>query len=244
MADTVLTPDDLVIPTEADPWARPVQPGIQVGTHGYLDDYTALQWGLAKILGSLVIRTVDGRALVDQGQVKVGTMRFSRVYLDHPDDEDERVPTPSAVISESTPTTYDLAGAASGQQLLEDTVNVWAPGTVLVKLWEGQYTLAVTCWLANKDDRAAVRKALVEAFGVEPNDPRSGRRVFLPWYWDRPARYDLQRISYPDSDELALAGTWPLAAEVIAQVSVVQLVQAPGCLRTPQVGLSADPGCL
>ena len=232
------SPDGLQTPTQDRPWGTPVQPSLVAGVQGYLDDYTAVQWGLAQVLGSLTMRTVDARALVESGQVRVAELRFHRVYLDHPDDEDERAQvTPSCTISEGMPTQYDLQGSGSGQRLLESTVDQWAPGTVLARLWEPTYSLAVTCWLANKDDRAAVRKALVEAFGVEPLDPRSGRRLVLPWYWDQTARYDLTRISYPDSSDLATRGTWPLVAEVTATTTAVQLVQSPGYLVPPQPDL-------
>lgn len=202
----------------------------------YVDDFTALQLGMWMILDSLVFTTIDRLALVTDGKVESNTLKFTRVFLDWPDAGDNSVPIPSATIYAPTETELQLGGALSGQQLLEDTEDVYAPGTVLRSLYTLQCSMVVTMWLAEKDDRSAVRKGLIEAF-TEPGSERSGRRVVVPWYFDRVARFDLQGITYDDSAEQAQGKTFPLSARFSADIEAVSLVQAPATIRTPRLNV-------
>jgi hypothetical protein len=232
--DGTLVPRD---PSRADvaDLAIPATP-LKSGKQGYIDDYTAAQLGLVQILNGLTFHVTDVKALIEKDTLETRAMDFGgRVYLDHPDPEDDRTPTPSATITEGGPPTYDLPGPLSGQQYAEGSEGVWGEGTILRVAYHGTYALQVVCWLAHKDDRAAVRQGLVSAFFAEPRDQRSGRLVALPWYFDQVARYTMTAVSYPDTDEQATQGTWPLVADIKTEVVGVYLVPMPGYLQRAQV---------
>lgn len=212
------------------------------GTHGWVDDYSAVQLGLYLIVRDLTFRTVDRIALVEQGRVEHNEMQFQQVSLDMPDPEVERMPTPSCTIMQSASTDMENPYALVSQDLIEDTINVYGQDTVLQKLYEAEYRLTLVCWLANKDDRAAVRKRLVEVFGVEPDSDLPGRRIALPWYFDRTCRYTLMRVDYPDSRDLAVENTWPMAVELSCQMPAVQLVECPPTMRLPPQAVDVSGG--
>ena len=209
------------------------------GLSGYLDDYTAVQLGLVQLLQGLTFRVTDLTALMD-GRLETRAMDFGgRIFLDYPDPEDERIPVPSATVQEAAPPEYTLPGPISPAGYVEGSEGVWGEGTILRSAYFGSYPLQVVCWLSKKDDRAAVRQGLVACFYAEPRDERSDRRISLPWYFDQVARYTLTSISYPDTDEQATRGVWPLVAAIQATVTAVHLVPAPGYLREPQISVNA-----
>ncbi|MAF27873.1 MAG: hypothetical protein CL819_01335 [Croceicoccus sp.] len=230
-----INPDGTLIPQdEISAGQQALYPQqVPVNQKSYVDDFTALQLGLWMILDGLVFTTIDRLALVTENSVESNTFKFTRIFLDWPDSEDGSVPIPSATIYAPTETDLQLPGPMSGQQLLEDTVDVFAEGTALKGLYSLAADLVVTMWLAEKDERAAVRKGLVEAFH-EPGDERSGRRVVVPWYFDRVARFDLRGITYDDSAEQARGKTFPLSARFSADIEAVALVQLPTTILPPR----------
>ena len=209
------------------------QEPLAAGSQGWVDDFAAVQLGLYQILVNLTFTTVDRVALVSQGRVERNSFQLQSVFLDFAEPENERIPTPTAAIMQSSATVMDNPYGLVSQELLDDTLNVFAPDTVLQKLYEADYRLAVVVWLATKDDRAAVRKRVVEVMGVEPDSDLPGRRIALPWYFERTCRYNIERVEYPDTPDLAMSQTWPLVVEFSARVPAVQLVEAPPCIRIP-----------
>ncbi len=89
--------------------------------------------------------------------------------------------------------------------------------------------------LNNKDDRAGVRKGLIDAFMAEPDDERFGRRVLIPEYFSREARFSLVGISYDDTPDDAKMKHFPLSARFQADIEMVKLVRAPVTLLEPRV---------
>jgi hypothetical protein len=203
----------------------------------YLDDLTALQVGLARVLVPLTFTTIDRRALVESGLVETNTFQFQRVFLDWPDTEDDRIPAPSATIMAPSGVSLNLPGPLSGQQLLEGTLDVYAPGTVLRKLGETACTIEVVVVVSHKDERSAVRRGLIEAFMAEPDEERSGRRVLVAEYFGRLARFDLRAIDYPDNPTDAQQKQWAVSAKFDADIEVVKLVATPGMLRPTSVAV-------
>ena len=205
----------------------------------FLDDYTALQIGMFYILSALTFTTVDRRRLIEDGVVETNQLEFQRILLDWPEVEGDRVPVPSATIYAPGEASLDLSGPLSGQQLLEETLDQFAPGTVLRKLGETTAELEVLLLLAHKDERSAVRRGLIDAFMSEPDGEQSGRRVTVAPYYGRVARYDLVGISYPDTPDQARQGQWPLSARFTADVEIVKLVAAPSTIRPPRFNVEA-----
>lgn len=206
---------------------------VPLVTGKYLDDFTALQIGMWLILDALTFTTVDRLALITDGVVEKNTFKLTRIFLDWPDSEDDIIPVPSVTIMSPEEVEMQLAGPLSGQQTYEDTLNLYEPNTVLKKLYELNATLQVVGWFAHKDERAAFRRGLIEAFH-EPGDERSGRRVTIPHYFDRVGRYDLMGITYDDSVDFARSKQWPLTARFAADIEAVSLVQIPVDIRPPR----------
>jgi hypothetical protein len=59
----------------------------------------------------------------------------------------------------------------------------------------------------------------------------SGRRVVIENYYDRLARFDLVGVSYGDSAETASRKKYPLLLRIKADISVVDLIEAPEYLK-------------
>lgn len=204
----------------------------------HVDDLTALQIGLWAILDSIEAKSVDRAGLILRGRTHPGApLQLHRVFLDWPDSEDRHAPrTPSAVIRQIGDAKYVSGGAVSGEQVDEDTVDRFAPDTVLRTYGEVETTLQVECVFANKDDRAAYRKALVPILAAEPTDERPGRRVVIRQYYDEVARYDLTGITYDDDSRSAQSKLFPLVVSVNGVIRVVAAVPVPAAHR-PRVGL-------
>ena len=203
-----------------------------------LDDFSALQIGMYRILEQLVFTTVNRRALVDsQGQdIRVNEMQFQRIFLDWPNTENDMIPVPSATILAPAEQSTTLGEAPQGgQQILEETADLFAPNTVLRKFGETIVDLQVQMLLNNKDDRAGVRKGLIDAFMAEPDDERAGRRVLVPEYFSRVARFSLVGMDYPDTPDDAKMKHFPLTARFVADIEMVKLVQLPTELLTPRI---------
>jgi len=233
--DVYVNPDGTLVPrSELGAGVQTIYPAeVPLLQRTYVDDFTALQLGMWLILDGLTFTTIDRRALVTSGKIESNTLRFTRIFLDWPESEDDSVPIPSATIYAPTEQDLQLSGALSGQQLIEDTLDVYAPGTALRKIYEVSARMVVAFWVADKDERSAVRKGLIEAFH-EPGDERSGRRVVVPWYFDRVARFDLMGITYEDTPDNARSNMWPLIARFSADIEVVSLVASPTCIRPPR----------
>lgn len=194
----------------------------------YIDDLTAMQVGLWYILDQVKVTSVNRAKMMLRGLAEEAEFRFGEIALDHPDTEDSMAPNaPIVTIMATGETDLQLAGPLSEQPLLEDTINLYKPDTVLQKLYEAAVTLEIVCWFTNKDDRAGARKAVISALSREPLDNRPGRRVVIRPYYDRVAIYDLQGVTYVDDPESAQAKRFPVIFRVASSIEVVELVDLP-----------------
>ena len=110
---------------------------------------------------------------------------------------------------------------------------------MLKSLYALETDLVVSMIMANTDDRAGVRKGIINAFS-EPGDQRSGRRVLVPWYFEREARYTLQSIAYDDDAQNAQANIFPMTARFKADIEVVSLVESPARILPPNINVDTD----
>lgn len=206
-------------------------------TGRYLDTLTALQIGMWLILQSLKITTIDRRALVDTGRVESNSTNFQRLFLDFPDAEDDQVPNLSATIMAEGVQDLALSGPLSATtKLFESTVDVYEKNTVLQYLYDLETTIAVVSFTSSKDLRAGVAKSIIEGFH-EPDSDTPGRRVIVPWYYDRIARFDLQSIEYDDGPENSRGNRYPLIARFAADIEAVKLVTTPPSMQ-PKTSVS------
>ncbi len=199
------------------------------------DDLSAVQTAIATILQGLALYSVDRKAL-SQGRTEVGEMRIQHIYYDTPRPEDD-LKYPAATISAQDTTTIDLEDT-NFQQLDEGTLDQYGVGTIVQKLGWLRTPMLVTCWFGNKDDRAGARKVLMEYFAGELWDERPGRRISMPYYYDRIARLDLITIGYPDDPEKSKANEFPLVMNFDTETEWVRLVHAPGTMQVPNFAIT------
>jgi len=192
-----------------------------------IDAFLAMQLGLWQILAALPLYSIKAKKLLE-GKHEFREFRFERVFLDWAEMKDDRVPNNSVTILQAGATTYSYPGRET--TLIEDSIDLYCPGTVLKKSHSAEVDLQIIVWLNNKDDRGGVRRAVEDAFD-EPLDERAGRRVLVPEYWGQTARYTLQEIDYPDDSDSATDNTWPLVAKFRADIDVVKLVKRPTTIK-------------
>ncbi|MCP4303038.1 MAG: hypothetical protein GY783_20840 [Gammaproteobacteria bacterium] len=236
-----VNPDGTAVPVDIDSIGSKTNSPVQVplAASTYVDDFTALQLGMWMILNALEFTTIDRLALVTSGRIESNTRNFTRIFLDWPEAEDGAVPRPSATIHAPQGQEMTLAGPVFGDTLIDETQDVYAPGTVLKSLYALETDLVVSMIMANTDDRAGVRKGIINAFS-EPGDQRSGRRVLVPWYFEREARYTLQSIAYDDDAQNAQANIFPMTARFKADIEVVSLVESPVPILPPNINVDTD----
>jgi len=208
------------------------------GAHGWIDELTASQLGLVMLLQAVKFRSVDLLALT-QGKVEASApLEIREVYLDFPSADATDPETPFAVVRVPDDSTPIQVNRMNGPDVDEDSVDVWGEDTALLCHGSMQHEFTIHVYFADKDDRAAGRKRLLEVFVTEPESDMSARRVVLPFYFDQPCTYQVVAYSQPDDGEQVQAGRWPLIMRVSAQVTHVTLVKAPPCLRQQ---LAGDP---
>ncbi len=192
----------------------------------HVDDMTAVQIAVGTVLEALQVVSIDRLALLE-GREEYGKIRLARTHFDWPDTRIEGVPLMQACVRQEADTQTVLSSPVNGQAVIDDTEDVYAPGSVLQLLGEAETKLEIIVWCGSKDDRAGVRKALVEAFLSGPTDERSDRQVVVRQYYDRPVRLTFTGCGYPDTPDTAQANTWAIVARLTATVELVRLVAKP-----------------
>lgn len=207
-----------------------------------LDGELAAKLAVAEVLLGLAARDVPWRQIMEGRADQLPltpTMRFTAktISLDWPDHEEDELPSLAATIrTTDSGFTYDGLGL-SGPDLLEETFQIYGAGTVLVHQHDLTGTLVIDMSCASRTIRDGVRLALVSAFGTEPTDLRTGRRIIVRPYYDRPVRATLaaQPFSMPDDGADAHAKRFPLLCFLDVEVPAVRLVATEPRFEVPPV---------
>lgn len=214
-----------------------------LGLRTAIDAGTAIQVALFDVLAALKFFSVDVVALIkgDKGQ-QSQPLEFNALHIDwaepSADVEDSR---PSVLIEQLGELAYAAANL-SQEEYIEETVDVFCPGSVLRKVSHATGTFRLTARFADKETRQGAAKALEDSLLAELVDGRGGRRVIVPVYYDRIARVELVGLTKPDSGVEAQAHRFDLHARVLGDIDVVQLVRAPaGMLPRVKVDAGPDP---
>lgn len=230
---TIVQADDGVqqrVPAETSQVVYPVDL-VPSRSEIHMDSLAVCQIALMRLLMGMEIHRFDLQAYVETGDLQTSPMHLERVIFDHPRNEDEIDPMPTAAIVQVGEGRYE--GQALETQVEEDTIDVFQPYTVLRKVGLVNLPLQVVVWSAHKEERRGIRAAMERTFLAERTDERPGRRVAVPEYFDRVVRCNMQTIAYPDTQEAAKANQWILVAEIAADVDVVFLVGRPGYTKRP-----------
>lgn len=147
-------------------------------------------------------------------------------------------------IADDQPLTYEDMGLG-GSVFLEDTVDVFGPGTVLVQDGFISGTLVVRTSCTDKNHREAVIRAVEEGMAREPFSPMVGRRVVSRLYYDRPIRLTLSEtpFMYPDEANEAVRNEYPVDIRIEIDAERVRLVPRPAIVTTPpmpRISVSTD----
>ncbi len=131
---------------------------------------------------------------------------------------------------------YDGLGL-SGADWLEETVDKFGKGTVVMHESDISGTIEIEVEVASGSARDAVRKALRRLFTMEPNDTRGGRRIVFTPYYDAVVRMTLaDRPFATDNDPTAIAqGKYGLTCYLEVELPGLRLVRAPDIFQTNPV---------
>lgn len=192
-----------------------------------IDEYTAAQLALARVLLGLRWYTLGREALVNGGTLKSSSRAYqlSHVWLDWPSHGSEARGQTRALITEASPTIYSSRDL--GSEYHEDTRDLFLPNTVVRVYGTATCRLLVRVVFAHKDERAGFRGALVRALLGDPARDEGGRRIIVHEYLRSMVRLDLDEevgVSYPDTEDSATSGAFELQAQVLAEVDVLGLV--------------------
>ena len=106
----------------------------------------------------------------------------------------------------------------------------WSVRRPQYRIFTGTVIIDTIC--STSSSRQALQLALIDRFGTEPRDFRSGRRVTLRCYYDRLIRLTLTDVPFgygPDpSVERIKANEYPLTCSLTVEVPDVILVKHPG----------------
>lgn len=254
---TVQFPDDSFLPGERVGILNPVS-SVEVGSDGipirrgsdttrmtylgeitpvnlerHLDSSAVCQLALARLLQSLTMHRFNLEALVQSGDIQSSSFVFARVAMGWPRREEQLKPLPMAVILPNGETVYSMPNLESN--LLDDTLGAYGEHTVLRQTSRATQELEVHVLSAHHEERRAIRAAFETFLLAEPNDDQTGRRQVVPEYYNRTVRCELLGMSDPDDEPRARANEIELIARFKTEVSVVQLVNDPGCLQEPRV---------
>lgn len=202
-----------------------------------IDALRAIQLAVADILAALRPRSFDLLTYLKTGVANSREMEFHRVFFDYATQDDDQIPCPSAAIRRYGEGVYEGSGLSN--TILEETADVFGPGTVCETSGTFSQGIEVLIMTAHKDDRAGVRKAIEDAFLGEVGDQRPGRRVVVPAYYGRTVRLALLAMDHPgDGPGTAQANEWLLQVRLQGTVDATRLVRRPAYLEHPSTNVT------
>lgn len=184
----------------------------------------------AKFLASLTF-SVPGRA--NTTEVLFFQVARENIYVEQPDNVQDLV-FPSIVVIPARGT-YDYFGLGP-PSFIEDTFNVFGPGTVLITPGEYVETFTLEVWGSKPGERRAMLAGIEAAMLNE--ETTTATRLLLPDYFDLVARFELmERELVDDPETVRNRRRGHLFIKLTVQIA--QLVAA--ATLKPYVYLSPDP---
>jgi hypothetical protein len=162
--------------------------------------------------------------------VAITPLRFDDVVFDWPSWNVTDALTSKALITSIDAATYEQPGEV---RLLDETAELFAPGSILRHLGTQRIPLQIVCWCAHADQRRALESKLMSALAAEERSDLPGRRLVIPEYFNRVARYAMRSTMRPDDESRAAANEHVLEVPVEAEIEHVQLVYSPGYMLVP-----------
>lgn len=198
-----------------------------------LDALTVANIALSRLLSEMEIFSVDLQARIENpADLQARPFKFTDIIYEYPRAEEEKK-TPVATIEQGSEVLYGSKGETP--HLLEETQNVYLPGTVLRSVASASVELIVTVTLGHKDERRGVRAAFERYLLTEPDSEKFGRRIVVREYFDRSVRFQLLGSPTPPVLENQ-QNRWIYLARILAEVERVVLVRSPIEIDVPRFG--------
>jgi hypothetical protein len=177
---------------QGTPWGE-VFPPKPNPANPSLDGRTAALYVLRDYITALVFNRYAG----PQAPPIPFTIPPANFYVEWPDSTADMV-TPSISVTDDRGD-YDVIGLVS--YIEEDTVDVYAPGTVLQ--WQAEYieTINLEVHASKKAERRAICAGLEIAFS--PTEQMSGVRFQMPLYYDELVCFTMMRRENMDTEDSA-----------------------------------------
>ena len=199
------------------------------------DVLTVANIALSRLILGMEIFSVNLEALLkNPADLQVRTFKITDVIYEYPRAEEEKK-TPVATIEQGSEILY--GGKGETPHLLEETRDVYLPGTVLRSVSSASVELIVTVTLGHKDERRGVRAAFERYLLTEPDSEKFGRRIVVRECFDRSVRFLLLGSPTPPMLENQ-QNRWIYLARILAEVERVVLVKSPTEIAVPRRGVS------
>lgn len=200
----------------------------------------AAQLALWHLIRRMTWTTRDLRAIADgDAAPHLVQHKLERAYFDWPEWDSPEIPVHNALIAAPDETTWE-PGAQREALLLDNTVDVYAPGSMVRHLGEVEVPLQLIVWFAHKDSRRGFSARFERLAAAELARETWHRQVVVPEYFDRSVTLMLRGFQRPDSPEAVQANRWPYQATLTAVVEMVELVRVPGYVEQVQAGVEVD----
>ena len=164
--------------------------------------------------------------------------RLERIYFDWPRWDGRDIPVSQALITSPEEARWEPGARTS--MLLDSTIDVFGPGTMLRHLGEWEVPLRMIVWFAHQDMRRGFQARISSLLAAERSRETWHRIVVVPEYFNRDVTLMLQTVARPDTGEQAQANRWPIEFSLMAAVEHVELVRVPGYIEHASAGAEVD----
>lgn len=197
----------------------------------HLDVSAVMQIGVFNVLKGMTMHRHKLEDIVESGTAASSSFVWDRIFFDMPRIEEQQSPVPVAGIVPVTKCSYEYQSLETS--LLDETVDVYAPGTVLRKVATATQQMAVHTLNGHHEERRGVKSAFERTFLAEPDDDEGGRRTVVRQYFDRTVRMYLRDSDYPGTAPREQANKWESVSVFDLECDVVYLVEQPTRMQSP-----------
>lgn len=176
---------------------------VPVDKDSRLEPKAVCQLAIAQVLAAMVFRSVNPKDLAQgtAGTPKLFEVGEGGIHCDWPEPESTMPPSVQFTIREDEDGSEEDDFGLGGGTWLEDTIDLFGKGTVLVL--DGYYKamFVVETIVSERFDRDAIKRAFRDHFKREPHDKRPGRRIVVRPYYGRVVRIELAEKPFTERED-------------------------------------------
>lgn len=174
------------------------------------------------------LRTIGGEVGEAPGSPTLTVHKLKRIELDWPAWDTQDIPIDFALISTPDEARWNVDEAVRTSFLIDSSVDVFGPGTMLRYLGEYEVALRLIVWFGHKDIRRGFEARIAALLAAERTHEIWHRRVRVPEYFGAEVRLVIQGSSRLDGPDTSQPNRWPLEVSIVADVAQLELVRIPG----------------